>query len=229
LDEGRYNCLSATVLFNYLAGEIGLDCRTMEMPGHAMSRVVMRDERLDIETTCPNWFQLKADSDRHAAVSKVAGASAASDRVKAREVSAIQMAAMIYYNRGVDFLGEKLFAEAAAANAKAMRLDPENSVARSNLLATLNNWSIDLGNAGKFEEAINTLRRGLAMDPKFTAFSQNYVHVHRQWVDQLCRERRFEEALDILGRAMTEMPNRDGLKRAESDVRQRGAKVEAGK
>ena len=39
LDEGRFNCISATVLFNYLAGELGLDCRGLEMPGHAMSRL----------------------------------------------------------------------------------------------------------------------------------------------------------------------------------------------
>ena len=34
---------------------------------------------------------------------------------------------MIYYNRGVDLLAEKRFAEAAAANAKALRLDPTNA------------------------------------------------------------------------------------------------------
>ena len=76
-----------------------------------------------------------------------------SDRSKAREVSPIQMAAMIYYNRGVDLLAEKRFAEAAAANAKALRLDPANATARGNLLATINNWSIELGR-------LPALRRG---------------------------------------------------------------------
>ncbi len=132
---------------------------------------------------------------------------------------------MIYYNRGVDLLGEKRFAEAAAANAKALRLDPKNATARGNLLATINNWSIELGNSQHFAEAVDLLRRGLAMEAKFAPFAQNYVHVHRQWVDQLCRQQRFAEAIEILSRATAEMPDRDYLRRAQSEVRERWAKA----
>ena len=67
---------------------------------------------------------------------------------------------MIYYNRGVDLLAAKRFAEAADANANALRLDPQNAVARGNLLATLNNWSIALGDAGQFAEAIERCAKG---------------------------------------------------------------------
>ena len=38
LNDGRFNCVSATVLFNYLAGELGLDCRGAATPGHVISR-----------------------------------------------------------------------------------------------------------------------------------------------------------------------------------------------
>ena len=58
LDQGRYNCISATVLFNYLAGQCGLECRGLEMPGHAMSRVLLADGPVDVETTCPRWFSM---------------------------------------------------------------------------------------------------------------------------------------------------------------------------
>ncbi len=128
---------------------------------------------------------------------------------------------MIYYNRGVDLLTEKRFAEAAAANAKSLRLDPNNLTARGNLLATINNWSIQLGDTGHFAEAVDLLRQGLAIDRKFDAFAQNYVHVHHQWVEHLCREGRFEEALTILSRAVAEMPDHNYLRRAEGDVQRR--------
>ena len=134
---------------------------------------------------------------------------------------------MIYYNRGVDLLNGKRFAEAARANAKAVRLDPRNATARGNLLATINNWAIDLGNSQRFAEAVNLLRRGLATDAKFEPFAQNYVHVHRQWVERLCRESRFEEACNVLSRARAEMPGRDYLRRAKDEVRQRWAKAVA--
>jgi tetratricopeptide (TPR) repeat protein len=228
LDDGRFNCVSATVLFNYLAGELGLDCRGLEMPGHAMSRLVLPDATLDIETTCPQWFHLMGDPKlRESAAAKATGTAAAADRSLAREVSPIQMAAMIYYNRGVDLLAEKRFAEAAEVNAKALRLDPQNATARGNLLATINNWSIELGNSQHFAEAVGLLRQGLAMDAKFAAFAQNYVHLHHQWVDHLCQAGHFEEALDILSRAVAEMPDREYLRRAQSEVHERWAKAVA--
>ena len=185
LDDGRFNCVSATVLFNYLAGELGLDCHGLEMPGHAMSRVSLPEGTLDVENTCPRWFCRKGDPQQQAAVA-TGSRSARRPRPIARRPARsrpIQLAAMIYYNRGVDLLGEKRFAEAARANAKALRLDPQNATARGNLLATLNNWSIELGNRQHFAEAVDLLRQGLAMDAKFEAFRQNFVHVHHQWVE----------------------------------------------
>lgn len=224
LDQGRFNCVSATVLFNFFCGELGLECRGLEMPSHAMSRVLLADGPIDVETTCPRWFHLAGDLPRQtAAVSKTIGAAAWDDRSKAREVSPSQLAAMVYYNRGVDLLTEKRFAEAAAANAKALRLDRSNAVARSNLLATINNWSIELGNDGYYAEAISLLRQGLAMDRRFEPFGQNYVHVHHQWVEHLCGKGHFDQALAILARAKAEMPDREYLRRAETDVHRRRA------
>jgi tetratricopeptide (TPR) repeat protein len=237
LDEGRFNCITASVLFNYLAGQFGLDCRGLEMPAHAMSRVVLADGPLDIETTCPQWFNVAGTL--RVPLADVSGTrrvpsphaeraeynadphTACAEYSTAREVTPIQMAAMIYYNRGVDLLAEKRFAEAAAANAKAVRLDPRSATARGNLLATINNWSIELGGAGRFAEAVELLRQGLAIDGRFAAFGQNYVHVHRQWVEHLCQEGQFEQAAGILARATAEMPDRDYLRQAQVEVRQR--------
>ena len=218
LDDGRFNCVSATVLFNYLACELGLDCHGLEMPGHAMSQVSLPDGTLDVETTCPRWFCGKGDLQQQAVIAGQTIGTLRTPRPhtecadyngsKARQVSAIQLAAMIYYNRGVDLLGEKRFAEAARANAKALRLDPQNATARGNLLATLNNWSIDLGNRQHFAEAVDLLRQGLAMDAQFEAFRQNFVHVHHQWVEHLCGEGRFAEAIEdfIAGRRRNARP-----------------------
>jgi tetratricopeptide (TPR) repeat protein len=196
------------------------------MPGHVMSRVRLPDGPLDVENTYPRWSCLKGEVQRPlAAATPAIGAPAAADRSKAHEISPIQLTAMIYYNRGVDLLAAKRFAEAARANAKALRLDPGNAAARGNLLATINNWSIELGNCRRFAEAVDLLRRGLAIDAKFAPFTQNYVHVHRRWSDQLCLAGRFDEALGILARAADEMPNSGELRRIESEVRSRKARA----
>ncbi len=224
LDEGRFNCLSASVLFNCLAEEFGLPVCGLEIPGHAMSRLLLDDGPLDLETTCPGWFQLTDDPAGQAeAVARTIGHISPKDRSNPREVSPVEIAAMIYYNRGVDLLAEKQFADAAAANTKALRLDPASTTARGNLLAVLNNWAIELGAANRHAEAVELLREGLAFDPKYEPFVLNYVHVHHRWVEQLCRVGQLDEALDVIARAAEELPEEEYFRLAPLQLRRRRA------
>ena len=55
-DHGRFNCVTASLLFNCLAERFELKAVGLEIPGHAMSRLELPEETLDIETTCPRWF-----------------------------------------------------------------------------------------------------------------------------------------------------------------------------
>ncbi len=93
----------------------------------------------------------------------------------------MELVATIYYNRGVDLLAEERFADAAAANLKAVRLDPQNATAKGNLLATINNWAIDLATSGNYEKAAALWQLGLATDPRYDAFRTNYGQLLRQW------------------------------------------------
>ncbi len=197
-DQGRFNCVSATVLYNCLAEELGLAVCGLETPGHAMSRLILPEGPFDVETTCPRWFRLKDDPQKQAAlIAEAMGSSCLDDRLAAREVSPVEMTAMIYYNRGVDLLAEQRFAEAAAANVKALRLDPSNATARGNLLATLNNWAITLGNSGRYAEAGGLLLEGLALDPTYETFVLNYVHVHRRWARTFFEQRDPDRAFAV--------------------------------
>lgn len=226
LDEGRFNCVSASVLFCYLAGQFGLDARGLELPGHAMSRLHFGSDTLDIETTCPRWFRLTGDLRRQAELAAKAagtGLSAASPDAKCREVSGVALVATIYYNRGVDLLREKRFAEAAQANAKALWLDPTSATARGNLLATLNNWAIDEGTSGRYNEAAGLLRSGLALQSDFRPFHVNFIHVHRQWSQQLCRQGRFEESCAVLRSAQQDLAGEPWFAQTIADIRRRQA------
>jgi len=232
LDQGRYNCVSASVLFNCLAGEFGLAPCGLEIPGHAMSRLRLPDGPLDVETTCPEWFRFIYDPKRQAELLEEAtGLRPGDNRGQVREISPVQLTAMIYYNRGIELLAEKRFAEAAAANAKAVRLDPSSSTAWGNLLATLNNWAVALGETRHHAEAAHLLRSGLALEPGYQAFALNYVHVHHQWVEYLCGLGRFGEALDVLSRAGAERPDQPYFRRASLEVygRWAGTRFAAGR
>ena len=63
IDTGDFNCVSATVLFHAMARQAGLDVCGLEMRGHALSRVRVGRQVIDLETTCPHWFHL-SESER---------------------------------------------------------------------------------------------------------------------------------------------------------------------
>ena len=115
LDEGRFNCVSASVLFNCLADDCGLDACGLEMPGHAMGRLILpRRSR-------STWRRPAAvvPADRRPRQAGRAGRRTIGHRSQgrihhAREVSPVEMVAMIYYNRGVDLLAERRYDEAAS-------------------------------------------------------------------------------------------------------------------
>ena len=230
LDRGRYNCVSSSVLYKSLGDALGLRIVGLEMPGHALLRLQLDDGRaIDIETTCPQWFHLKdRPEQRRHRLREQLGEVAAGDRSTAREVSPVDLAAMIYYNRGVGLLAERRFAEAAIANAKALHLDPRNEIAQGNLLATLNNWAIAMGESGRFAEAVEVIEAGLAIDPDYKTFAQNYVHVHHQWTERLVAEGRFDEACQRLRRATAVMPDRPYLRQTLGEIERRRAAQQHG-
>jgi hypothetical protein len=192
-DRGRFNCVTATLLMNCLAQRFGLKAVATQLPGHARSRLILPDETLDIETTCPRWFDLASDSKPQLEDSL-------------REINDVQLIATIYYNRGVDLLAGRRFADAAAANAKAVRLDPNNAAVKGNFLATINNWGIELATAGEYAKAAELFRAGLETDPTFDAFHANYVKLYREWSSQLCRDGQEEAALSLLHEAAQQQP-----------------------
>lgn len=248
-DHGHYNCVSASVLFKHFAAGLGLRVSGLETASHATSRVFLgQGVFLDIETTYANWFRLVDSAGRPrdlgpvvrdglarsvAASSGSVGGLMAAGQLEAKptseskssdgphEVSDVELVATIYYNRGVDRLDRKEYAEALTANAKALRLDPRRATARGNLLASLNNWAIALSAAGRHDEAVSRLRQGLVFEPDYPPFVANFVHVHRQWVRELCQEGRFPEAIDVLQAAATVRPCESYFASARHEVSRR--------
>ncbi|HEY2148127.1 MAG TPA: hypothetical protein VGH32_09330 [Pirellulales bacterium] len=207
LADGNFNCASATVLFAALAGDCGLTVHPIERPRHAMCWLTIGDERFDIETTCPNWFDLTPAMRQQVERAALARDAAADRPAARREIGPAALVAVIYYNRGVDLLNEKRFAEAVSVNVRALRLDPENETAAGNLLASINNWALDLDADGRFGDAIALLNSGLAAAPDHEPFHTNLRHVYRTWIQALATAGRQHEALAVLAEARAADPD----------------------
>jgi tetratricopeptide (TPR) repeat protein len=159
LDEGRYNCLGATILFAALAERLNLQCRAVERPGHVLVRLKLDQRSLDIETTCPPGFDLP----------QTPGPVQADER----ELSNSALLGLVYFNRGCDLLQRQAFRGALGANLLALQLDPDNTRACNNLLAAWNNWALTLARQGELRAAGELLAQGLELAPEYPLFADN--------------------------------------------------------
>jgi hypothetical protein len=178
LQTGIYNCASATLLFVALADEFDVSAQAIELPGHVRAIVDCRGQRYEIEVTCPVWSEAIRRCEDSGTLTP---SLAQRERENRRGVSPLGLVAMIYYNRGVDAFNERRFAAALAANRRALLLDPDNAIARANLLAALNNWALALSDAGYFADAEKLLADGQRFDPNHLAFVHNAAHVMKMW------------------------------------------------
>jgi tetratricopeptide (TPR) repeat protein len=218
LETGRFNCVSATVLWQCLAETFELLSTAIESPGHVHAQTALNGGWIELETTCPQWFEMLDDPARQqAALAHVGGGTSSVDR----ELTAVGLLAAIYYNRGIALLEKQQFAEAVAANAKALRLDPHSAIAHGNLLAALNNWALHLGAEGDFERATELLAQSRAFAPQHATFSVNYVAVHQQWIDRLMADGRLAEALALARRLERELPGERFFLEIQRDLRER--------
>jgi tetratricopeptide (TPR) repeat protein len=206
-DEGRFNCASASVLFTALATDCGLTVHAIERPRHAMCALDIGGQRTTIETTCPDWFRWTSDERREAEQSVIARTTTGPHFAAGREVRPAELVAVIYYNRGVDLLEDKQFAAAVSVNLRALRLDPENATAFGNLLASINNWSLALCEAGDYAQAAAVLARGRSLAPDHEPFRTNQRHVYRTWIQALATAGQQREALAVLAAARQADPN----------------------
>jgi tetratricopeptide (TPR) repeat protein len=190
LQTGIYNCASATLLFVALADEFDVSAQAIELPGHVRAIVDCGGQRYEIEVTCPVWSDAIRRWEDSGTPTSVLSRNeieygtltpALSRRERGREVPPLGLVAMIYYNRGIDAFNERRFAESLAANRRALLLDPENAIARANLLAAVNNWALTLSDAGAFAESERLLADGQRFDPSHLAFAHNAAHVMKMW------------------------------------------------
>ncbi len=239
LEMGRYNCVTATILYCCLAEKAGLNVTAVELPGHAMCWVYLSNgERIEIETTCRNWFQYRNDpAAQRQVICKLIREASPQLRDQTDEMLLLQipqpisdkrLIAKIYYNRGVDLLSTDDFPGALEANAIAYILDPQSKTTHGNLLATMNNWAIALCKSGDYDSATGLLRLGIQYEPEYLPFKNNHIHVYHRWVDMLYRNGDFNEALRIASQAAHEQPNVAHFQKLRTQIEQSIAAVDTG-
>ena len=188
LRDGSFNCITAVLWFNALAQVSGLEAVAVELPGHVISRIRYDRHTLDIEATVePSELTYTA--------------ARVQSQGSARELSALGLVALVYYNRALDLLDRREFESAVAAHRMALTLDPASTNAAENLLAALNNWALDRYTVQDFRTAYDLLRVAHGVAPSDVRPVDNARAVVGPWLDQLCSQGFYEQAFDLIARA----------------------------
>ncbi|WP_048709495.1 transglutaminase family protein [Microvirga massiliensis] len=211
LDDKTFNCVSSAVLYNILALRLGLDVRAIEVPDHAFSIVYQGSAHVDVETTNPRGFNPARDPKQVQQFEQMTGFRYVPEAYpdKRREITEAGLAALIYYNKGVELNRTKHHHEALLAYFRAMSLDPEFASAAKNALATLANWSLELTGEQKWEQALEIATAGVALAPKDAALAHNQIAIWERWAMSLADKGQPEEAVAVLKRASSAVPNSD--------------------
>jgi tetratricopeptide (TPR) repeat protein len=209
LDTGQFNCVSSALLFNALAGKLGLDARGVEVPDHAFSIVYVGTRGLDVETTTPQGFNPSRTREAQERFKGLTGFAYIPEhrRESRREIRDAGLVAILYYNRGVALAREGRHHEALLCYFRALNLDPEFASAVKNALASLANWGVALAKEKKFAEGLEVLSAGLRLAPKDATLLHNRKVFWGQWADSLVEAGKTDEALATLDRAAREVPS----------------------
>ena len=180
--SGRFNCVSATVLFNCLAAEVELPVGVLRLPQHTCSALLDDQRCMRIEATSPDWFAMRQ---RLSGIRSPGGSAGLNlDGVEKVElISDVALVGMIYYNRGVEAVRHKDFDRAIALNRLALALDGANADARANLLAAINKQALELAAREQFAAAALLIEQGLEIDPDHAPLRQNQM-----WIDKKAHE-----------------------------------------
>lgn len=212
LDEGRFNCVSSTILFLTLARGVGLEVEAVAEPAHVFCRLLLEQGALDVQTTDPNAFS----PDRQTLEPSVASPRAISEK---------GILAIVYYNAGVERLARREFSQALEANGRAVQLDPAHREARANLLATYNNWAVECVRQGNFHQAIRLIQAARQVSPGHANLTANLRSVYQQWAADHLQAGRFKESLAVLDESLEALPHDEILGEARHAVERRWMKA----
>ncbi len=195
LDRGKFNCVSATILFNELARQVGLETSACEWPQHIASCLQTGTHEWVIETTqrpkvhaSSRVTSTRVDSPGdepgvHGGFQPPKNAQT-TPGINPRRLSDTQLLAVVFYNRALDHLSHEDYPAGLAANWQAVVLDPDNRYARANLLAIINNWAVAEAKAQRYAEALRLLQLGEKIDGSYPPFQANYARIQRRLAQQ---------------------------------------------
>jgi hypothetical protein len=156
LAQGDFNCLSSLAIYFDLCQAAGLDLEIWLGRGHVYLRGAQSRDLDSIEPEASLWQEPRF-----------------ARQSRGRRITPVELLGKFYYNRGVQMLRDRQFAEGLELLKFSLALDTTDSNARANLAAGYNNWAAERCAKGQFGDAAYLIQQGLEIDPGFAPLIAN--------------------------------------------------------
>ncbi len=197
LEAYRYEDVTATVLYTFIATSLGLQTRAVETSSHVYAEVLTDDGWLPVETT---WRRgVDPSAEERAAIAEARGFEAGDLR---RALPPFGLAAHLYAARARRDLAAGRFPAALAAARGAVRCDSGSARAFSLLLEVCVAWSHALARASHYADALALVRAARAVAPVDSELFAQELTVYGLWSQELLSLTRHAEAVAVLEEAL---------------------------
>ncbi len=192
IETGRYNCVSATIVFTLLAARVGLDAHPVLVPSHARAAVRIGGRQVPVETTEPYGFD-PSEAERRQILRRfradVDAAPSYADE-QATDVDFIALLGAVYTNASTLRSQEGNVAAAVAVAGRAdLFVSPADRVVLSRFrIGLLNEMAVESSQRGHRADAVTALEeaRRLATQADDVAFvDESLTAVALAWIHEI--------------------------------------------
>ena len=163
LDTGDHNCVTASVVFQIVADDLGLPSQIEFLPRHVRCQITLADGSFVVETTDRQGVRRAVTTD------------------SGRLLNHTELVAKLYYNRALELLRQQDFATALQYAELAWRMDEEHTAARENVAIVACRWAVSLATQQRWAVAISLLHQARLTTGLDQLLGNTEVFVLKSW------------------------------------------------
>ena len=211
--NGRFNCVSSSVLYMLLAKSVGLSVSGVKTIDHAFVMVHIDGEDIDVETTSRYGFDPGNRREFHDEFGRITGFAyvPAQKYYDRQTITPIELVSLIMTNRIYELESRRRFPEAVplavdraalltgnAAGPRAGSSSPFFEDPRNDLMNRLFNYGAFLLNSGREEETLRWAAFASAVYPDETRWQEFTMAAVNNRIDRFLRANQFAQARNFL-------------------------------
>lgn len=203
LKTGKFNCVTATVLYNILLKKNGIKADIAKLPTHVFTQIKDKKIIIDVENATPFGFDIGAKTDTQKDFQKITGYVYFKEASKRIILDRVGIFFTIYGNRAAVAAKTGFPLLAFQNSLKAYALAPTDANSLPNVVGGYAIYSADLVNKGDFAKAVEILEEGIANTPKANSSTliSNYQAALDAQTAVLVKSAKYDDAISIIEKA----------------------------